>query len=93
MRSHDIALTDSSSLLNTWYHLTTVLSGTTGRIYVNGNMTAQSTSISPPANTVKTNCVIGDDGSTVAIDELKFFNRTLTEAEIRSDYSLNGNLV
>ncbi len=99
MRSDQISsLWDSSSLLNTWYHLTTVLSGQTGRIYVNGNMTAESSSpMTPPTNTVKTKCRIGSihewTGPDVAIDELKFYDRALSEAEILRDYNLNGSIV
>jgi hypothetical protein len=83
---------DSSTLLDTWYHLTTVLSGSTGRIYVNGVQTAEMTSMIPPARVVRT-MDIGSGGSNVAIDELKFFNRALSPAEVLSDAQTNGPIV
>ncbi len=92
MQSHDTWFRDSSSFLDTWYHLTTVLSGQTGLIYVNGTMTAQNTTMTPPTNTVKTDCLIGYGWSNVVIDEVKFYNRALLEAEIQQDYLLNGPL-
>ncbi len=82
-----------------WFHLTTVLSGTTGRIYVNGNMTAENTSMKPPTHTVKTWCRIGkmdgfcDGTGNVVVDELKFYNRALSESEIINDYNTNEPLV
>ncbi len=88
--------TDSTNLLNTWYHLTFVLSGSSGRIYVNGNMTAKETSMPESTNIAKTWCCIGSldqRSANVAIDELKFYNRALSEAEIRNDYNTNEALV
>jgi hypothetical protein len=83
---------DSSNLLNTWYHLTTVLSGTTAAIYVNGVQTANRL-LSANIDIQRTNNKIGSDGasaSNVAIDELKFYNRALSESEILTDYQTNG---
>jgi hypothetical protein len=79
---------DTSYRLDMWYHLTMVLSDTTGKIYVNGTQTAQRTTMNPPTNTTKTNCYIG--AGNVVIDELKFYNRALSEAEILSDAQTNG---
>jgi hypothetical protein len=90
------ALTDSSSLLNTWYHLTAVLSETTGRIYVNGVQTAQNNSMLSPTSEAKTWCQIGADGGNnpnTAIDELKLYNRALSQSEIFADYNTNGPIV
>jgi hypothetical protein len=97
---HDMGpdLFDSTSNmpLNTWFHLANVLGGNTGRIYFNGNLTAEGTSMSPRGFGVKTNCEIGGGymvPSNVAIDELKFHERALSPAEILADYHLNGPII
>ncbi len=92
MRSQNTWFNDSSTLLNTWYHLTTVLSGQTGRIYVNGQKKKEKTPMTPPTNTFKTGCLIGSGSSNVVIDEVKFYNRALSEAEIQQVYNTNGPL-
>ncbi len=68
MQNQSTNFADSSSLLSTWYHLANVLSGTTGRIYVNGTQTAQMTTMTPPSNVVKTICSIDWDETNVVID-------------------------
>jgi hypothetical protein len=68
-----------------------VLSGATGRIYVNGNMTANMTGINPPTNTVRTYCTIASGN--MVIDELKFYNRALSAAEILSEAQTSGPIV
>ncbi len=87
-------LDGSDTALNTWFHLAAVLNGTTGRIYVNGVLSAYNTVI-PPNNITRTGCRIGSMGSNfanAAIDEIKFFNRTLSAAEVLADYNTNGPL-
>ncbi len=78
----------ASMPVSTWYHLATVMSGTTGHIYVNGALTASSSSLTPPANVVRSNCRFGFNGETnsnAAIDEVKFYSRALSAAEVQTD--------
>ncbi len=83
--------TDMSRVpLNTWYHLTSVMSGRISRIYVNSNLTAESTvPMTPLGKDVKSAVQIGSASSNVAIDELKFYNRALSTAQILIDYQTN----
>jgi hypothetical protein len=89
-------LSDSANVpANTWYHFATVLSGTSGTIYVNGTQTA-SGAFEPPSSDVKTDCRIGADSRSlpnVTIDELKWYNRALSAAEILTDFNTNGPIV
>jgi hypothetical protein len=87
---------DSTSILDKWYHLATQIKGTTGRIYVNGKETASNEGMVPPANVFRSTCDIASmnlDAVSVAMDELKFYNRALTPEEIRMDFELNGPIV
>jgi hypothetical protein len=87
-------LDGASTALNTWFHVAAVLNGTTGRIYVNGVLSASST-VGTPTDSYRWNCRIGSLGSNfanAAIDEIKFFNRTLSAAEVLADYNTNGPL-
>jgi hypothetical protein len=61
-----------------------VLSGTTGRIYVNGTQTGSMDSMSVPGNFKRMSIFEFCNGhlSNVAIDEIKFFNRALSAAEV-----------
>jgi hypothetical protein len=81
-----------------WYHLAQVLSGTTGRIYVNGALTASSSLMTPPTNAVRSACWIGSSDATTffanaAYDEIKFYSRALSPAEVLTDAQTNGPIV
>jgi hypothetical protein len=82
----------SNMPLNTWYHLSTVFSGSTGRIFVNGAQTAIKYNMQGSRNITRSNTKIGSSGSRVAIDEIKMYNRALTDAEIHADFKINGPL-
>jgi hypothetical protein len=90
MQSQGNSMIESSYMpLNTWYHLATVLSGTSGRIYVNAYQTIQDT-MTLPAYAVKTNCRIGDTAAiNVVIDEVKWYNRALSAAEVTNKHHAN----
>jgi hypothetical protein len=66
------------------------MSGRISRIYVNSNLTAESTvPMTPLGKDVKSAVQIGSASSNVAIDELKFYNRALSTAQILIDYQTN----
>jgi hypothetical protein len=78
---------------NTWYHLATMLSGTTGRIYVNGAQTATMNQMYVPGNFTRTSTFgtyYNGVFSQVAIDEIKFYNRALSAAEVLTDAQMIG---
>jgi hypothetical protein len=73
-----------------WPHLCT------GRIYVNGSLTASSSGMFMPANVVSTSFRIVSEGSEaphVAIDEVKFYTRALSASEVLTDFNTNGPIV
>jgi hypothetical protein len=84
--------------LNEWSHVAGVYDGTNFLLYVNGilqNSIVASLSYSNPpnpVNTVRQNCYIGrsawypgDPDAIAYYDDLKFYNRPLTQAEILAD--------
>jgi len=80
---------------NTWYHVTAVFSGTTGTIYLNGSQIGTSSSMAQVRNVARANNYWGmTNGSNNTIwqgqqDELRFWNRALTAAEIASNYNIS----
>jgi hypothetical protein len=83
--------TGLSLSLNTWTHYAWSLSGTTGSVYVNGTFLTNQTGMTPPPATNRTTCYVGYrfDLSTdlSGFDEIKIYNRSLSAAEITTDYS------
>ncbi len=71
-----------------WYHLAVTLQGTTGTIYINGKMQTQG-ALYTVRNILHTNAVFGSGtaGSSgfigFIVDDVKVFNRSLTETEIK----------
>jgi hypothetical protein len=83
--------------LNQWSHVAFSLNGTTGTIYVNGQVGATGT-LPVPQNVTRNSCFIGNsnwnDGTTNAkIDEFRIWNVVRTQAEIQSSMNtaLTGN--
>ena len=83
------AVSPSSLDISLWYHLAGVLSGNTGNLYINGSEVASSTSsgILAPISIMKIGQVseggTGDGSFPGVIDEVKIYNRALTEPEIQ----------
>jgi hypothetical protein len=86
-------LEDDSSILNEWYHLAVVRSNNLYRIYVDGSMTKEELNNTPLNLSASKYCIFGSILSSIAIDEIKFYNRPLSPEEIRQDYQLNEPLV
>lgn len=88
---------NSATTLNQWVHIvgTYDSSTNTSRIYINGNLDAQSTTgITGPLESNTENLFIGRGGSWVPyfkgiIDEPMIFNRALSENEVRGLYELD----
>jgi len=82
--------------LNQWYFISFVLSGTTGYIYVNGNLVING-SLQKPNNKTRTNNYIGksnlasNSNANAIYDEIKIYNKALTSIEISSQYSVSWN--
>ena len=72
--------------INVWQHYAITLSGTTATIYVDGKLNYQDTSVKPRSISRTSNyvgCSNWPDCSPYAyVDDLKIFNRSLTQAEI-----------
>jgi arabinan endo-1,5-alpha-L-arabinosidase len=69
-----------------WYHLAVTLQGTTGTIYVNGKVKTQGLLYSV-RNLIQTNAVFGSSSAALGLsdakfDDIKIFNRSLTQTEI-----------
>jgi uncharacterized protein len=85
-------LTGSSALpTGEWVHLAVTLSGTTGTLYVNGQVAATNTgmtlhpsSLGDPGNLWIGKSEFGDPFLTGAVDEFQIFDRALSQAEISS---------
>jgi len=74
--------------VNTWTHLAATFDGATVRLFVNGAQVASQAQTTPLATTNGTLQIGADSyGEFFAgrIDEVRIYNRALTEAEIRSD--------
>ncbi|KAK6833166.1 hypothetical protein PG987_007860 [Apiospora arundinis] len=77
--------------VNQWAHIAITLEGTTGTMYVNGqvagtntDMTLNPTSLDNPGNRWIGRSQYGDAPLKATIDEFHIFNRALSEAEIQS---------
>jgi hypothetical protein len=73
--------------LNKWQFIAITFDGTQSRVYLDGILTKTASAVSP-ANVIRSFNYIGRSnwppylGSTAAIDDLKIFNRALTQSEI-----------
>ena len=90
----DYNFTNCNSLsplnLNKWQHLAFVLDNQNAYIYIDGIQTGFQSLFLKPKNVVRTTGFIGrsnwnDDLANADFDEIKFFNRALTEQEIISE--------
>jgi hypothetical protein len=79
--------------LNQWQHLAATFNGSTMSIYINGTLTAsQNFSTSSPQSIHRQNCYVGksnwgppdclDDYSYSILDDLRFYNKSLSKSEI-----------
>src|SRR5258706_496495 len=75
--------------LNAWTHLAATFDGATVRLYVNGVQVASQAQTAPLATTTGTLQIGGDSYPNEffagRIDEVRIYNRALTQAEIQSD--------
>jgi len=75
--------------LNAWTHLAATFDGATVRLYVNGAQVASQAQTTPLATTTGTLQIGGDSYPNEffagGIDEVRIYNRALTQAEIQSD--------
>ena len=77
--------------LNKWQHLTCVSSGLSRIIYINGTLTKKDLAVNLQSNIDPTNNYIGkiynqnSQYADVDIDDLKIFNRALSQEEIQSE--------
>jgi hypothetical protein len=72
------------------------LTGTLGTIYVNGQVAVLDSSVPALTSILRDRCRFGTDGTYIAkaaIDEIKFYNRALTAAEVMTDFSANGTVI
>ncbi len=81
---------------NKWFHLATVLKGTTSFIYVNGILDSDKFNVNIPKNVTRYMNYIGkspwshDAYANADFDEIKIFNRALDASEIRQAMMLNS---
>ncbi|MFY0598497.1 MAG: hypothetical protein JXR03_02420 [Cyclobacteriaceae bacterium] len=80
--------------LDTWTHITGVYDGNTLKIYFNGVLNAESTPINAGISQTQFEVFIGTDiygGAqflTGKLDEVKIFNRALTDSEVQENFNL-----
>ncbi len=74
--------------INKWQHLAVTVTGTQLKIYIDGKLTLTSTVISAPKGIMRTENYIGksnwngNENVNAELDDLKIFNRSLTQSEI-----------
>ena len=88
----DIASTNTFST-GVWYHVVFTYDGTTGKLYVNGNLEGTNTFT---LNTTNTHIKIGSDSgarpTNCYVDEVAIWNRVLLDGEIASLYNSGDGL-
>jgi hypothetical protein len=89
----------STTLVRTgqWNHFATTLTGTNLRFYMNGVQMVSAT-VSRPKNIVRNTCYLGrsnwgDSPANADVDELKIFNRSLTQSEVINDMNFNTSYI
>jgi hypothetical protein len=86
-------ITTYTSPLNVWFHLAVSLTGSSVRMYANGVSILSNGQVYPPQNVTRNSCYFGNsnwdtDPPCIAdFDEIKFFNRGLSQAEVAYDFS------
>ncbi len=84
---------------NQWQFLTATFNGTNARVYLNGTLIAQSNTqnYTRPFDLSRSNCYIGrsawasDGYSSSYLDDLRFYNKSLTQEEILELMNYNQN--
>jgi len=81
--------------LNQWYHVAFVLSGTNGKIYVDGNSTADGT-LYVPTNVIRNYNYIGksnwpEPNLDAVYDDLKIYNEALSAESILNEFTTSSN--
>ncbi len=85
---------NTSLLPYVWYHLTFVFTGSQKRIYVNGVLDSSQNSTGPTIS--QSNARIGNAGSAFCqglLDEVRIYNRALTDAEIAAPFAAVVNVI
>jgi hypothetical protein len=85
--------------LNQWAHLAVTLSGSVGKIYINGRMVATNSSMYQPLNVTRQNAYIaksnwsGNPNVNMKIDEFRIWSVARTQSEIQQsmNQTLNGS--
>jgi hypothetical protein len=92
---HDL-ISPTALVLNTWSSVAGTYDGTVLRLYVNGTLVNSLALVSSPSQTAEP-LVIGwkfngitDDHFAGLIDELRLYNRALTDSEIQQHYQLSA---
>jgi hypothetical protein len=82
--------------LDTWYHLAVTVGGGNGFIYINALQVGNSSTMTNATNITRT----GYFGyhphgyyANALIDEIKFYNRALSAAEVLTDKNTNGPIM
>lgn len=92
------AQTNFTFNLQQWYHMAAVMKGSEMFVYVNGIQQGYTNSSVLPSNRVRTYCFIGrsawyqhgDDDADAYFDEIKIYNRALSDAEVANDMNVNS---
>jgi hypothetical protein len=79
--------------LNTWFHFAWTMSGTTGRVYLNGTLRQSQNNMVPALAIHRPYCFIGYAGGLNnrdygGIDDIKIYNRALSDSEVLADFNL-----
>ena len=88
--ANDLVAASSGFSGNVWAHIVTTFDGTTARIYKNGIEVASGNKST--WNTANNGLFYLGGSNNIAVDDLKIYNRVLTQAEITSLYNNNSIL-
>jgi hypothetical protein len=85
-------LTSYTATLNTWFHVGWTVSGSVTQVYANGVQVLTNGQVQIVQAVNRTKCYFGQSNWNDAIsnadfDEIKFFNRALSQAEVQNDYN------
>jgi hypothetical protein len=82
---------------NQWTHIAITLEGTTGKVYINGQLSGTNTAMLPPLNVSRANCYIGksnwagEPNTKGKFDEFRIWNVARTQEQIQDN--MNRTLV
>ena len=83
------AISRQNLTLNNWQLVTATFDGTNSRIYLNGNLTVESDQEFNLTYIERPNCYIGKSNLNSILDDLRFYNKSLTQKEIEDLMLLN----